>query len=212
MDRHGSVEAQRKTKTMTYKVSDNLAEFHKLAEGFETSTYRDSGGVLTIGIGHANQDTAPFAEGDTWSERQCLDVWRADVAVAEKHANNNISVDNCPQELFDAYVDLIFNTGVVPKTLARKVNVGDFEGATEELPKWVYVNGEVVGGLVKRRMAMYAYVKGGDWEEILKYPLKTRSESSMAGFNELLARWGYEFVAKPNTSKKFALEPRSGAW
>ena len=60
-------------------------------------------------------------------------------------------------------------------------------------------------------MAMYAYVKGGDWEEILKYPLKTRSESSMAGFNELLAKWGYEFVAKPNTSKKFALEPRSGA-
>lgn len=190
---------------MTYKVSEDLAEFHKLAEGFSNSTYRDSGGVLTIGIGHANQDTATFQEGDTWSDRQCLDVWKADIDVAQRHANSNITRDDVPQGLFDAYVDLIFNTGIVPKTISVLIKRGDFETATEQLSNWIYVNGVAVGGLIKRRMAMIAYVKGLDWRTILKYPLKSKNDDSIAGFNELIKPLNFKMVPKPETKVKFAL-------
>lgn len=188
-----------------YTVSDDLAEFHKLAEGFKNTTYRDNGGVLTIGIGHANQDTAAFQEGDTWSDRQCLDVWRADVDVAERHADSNLCRDDVPQRLFDAYVDLIFNTGIIPSTITKFMNEGNYEAATRQLARWVYVNGVVVAGLVKRRMAMIAYVRGLDWKMILNFPLKSAKQESIDEFNKVIAKLGFKLVSKPETKSKFAV-------
>lgn len=190
---------------MTYSVSKELAEFHKLAEGFSNGTYRDSGGVLTIGIGHANQDTAAFQEGDTWSDRQCLDVWEADIDVAQRRANASIEREDVPQRLFDAYVDLVFNTGIIPKTITRYINRGEFDAATKQLSSWIYVDGVVVAGLVKRRMAMIAYVTGKNWREVLNYPLKSSNETSLNGFNELIANLGFKLEPKPQTTSKFSL-------
>lgn len=189
-----------------YVVSDELAEFHKCAEGFSNSTYRDSGNVLTIGIGHANQETAAFEEGDTWSDHKCLDVWKADIDVAVRKANEYIGVDDVPDGLFDAYVDLIFNVGFKPNTMTRYIDKGDFDNAARQLTRWIFVNGQVELGLVKRRMAMYAHTQGDDWREIMNYPLSSKNSDSIKGFNELIAKYGFELNSCPNTKARYELK------
>ncbi|HTD03821.1 lysozyme [Undibacterium sp.] len=38
-------------------------------------------------------------------------------------------------------------------TMVRKLNAGDYAGACNELPRWVYAGGKILPGLVKRRAA-----------------------------------------------------------
>lgn len=55
-----------------------------------------------------------------------------------------------------ALADFVFNVGgaaACNSTLMKKLNAGDYAGAAEEFPKWVYSNGKVLPGLVKRRTA-----------------------------------------------------------
>lgn len=189
-----------------YVVSDELAEFHKCAEGFSNSTYRDGGGVLTIGIGHANQDTAAFEEGDTWSDHKCLDVWKADIDVAVRKANDYIGVDDVPDGIFDAYVDLIFNTGSNVPTMTKYLNLGEFDNAARQLCRWIFDNGRVELGLVKRRMAMYAHAKGDDWRDIMNCPLSSKSIDSINEFNKLIAKYGYKLNPCPNTKARYELK------
>jgi lysozyme len=76
-------------------------------------------------------------------------------------------IRHCPQLLalamttghwgaFNAIVDFAYNLGVgrlQTSTLRRKINVGDWDGAKEELMKWTRGGGKVLPGLVKRRQA-----------------------------------------------------------
>ena len=69
------------------KVSSFLFEFHKLCEGVHSEAYLDPVGILTIGVGHANQDTATFNKHSKWSDEKIREVWELDVAEAERLAN-----------------------------------------------------------------------------------------------------------------------------
>ena len=58
------------------------------------------------------------------------------------------------QNQFDALVSFTFNLGsgrLQSSTLRSKLNRGDYEGASDELPKWRKAGGKVLLGLVKRR-------------------------------------------------------------
>ena len=57
---------------------------------------------------------------------------------------------------FCAIVDFAYNLGVgrlQTSTLRRKINAHDWEGAKEQLMRWVRGGGKVLPGLVKRRYA-----------------------------------------------------------
>ena len=64
----------------------------------------------------------------------------------------------CPLPLtegqYDALVSFSFNTGSLSvSTLRKKVLRGDFEGAADEFPRWVFAAGRRLAGLVRRREA-----------------------------------------------------------
>lgn len=169
-------------------ASDVLFDFHAHFEGVEHQAYDDGTGVLTIGIGHTGND---FDADTVWDDDQIRDAWEKDILTAERLANKWLDGQDVPQELFDALVDLAFNTGTKPKTLIAYVNNGDFEMAIHELPRWVYAGGKVMLGLVKRRLAMYVYCLGGDWQEIANCPLSSRNYQR---FNEVISHYGFELV------------------
>ena len=61
-----------------------------------------------------------------------------------------------------AIADFCFNLGMTrykASTLKRKVNAGDWEGAQEELQKWVWGGGKKLPGLVLRRQAEARLIK-----------------------------------------------------
>lgn len=60
---------------------------------------------------------------------------------------------------FNAIVDFAYNLGVgrlQTSTLRRKINALDWDGAQQELMRWVRGGGRVLPGLVKRRQAEVA--------------------------------------------------------
>ena len=64
----------------------------------------------------------------------------------------------CPVPLtqgqYDALVSFSFNTGSLSvSTLRKKLLRGDYEGAANEFPRWVFAGGRRRAGLVRRREA-----------------------------------------------------------
>ncbi|GHE05467.1 hypothetical protein GCM10008024_36400 [Allgaiera indica] len=99
-------------------------------EGLVLAPYRDSGGVLTWGIGHTaaaggidpvKVDLAmPSDEGRAL--RRILAQFRADLAICETRVNRAVTVA-LEQHAFDALVDFDFNTGGIYRAmLTRAIN------------------------------------------------------------------------------------------
>lgn len=185
----------------TMKVSSKLFELHKLLEGYEHIAYKDSGGVLTIGVGHAAQDVEAFDETSVWSDEKIFEVWQKDIQVAEKKVNEYIKGLTISQEWFDALVDLVFNTGRKPQTMIGYLKKGDLDSARDEFLRWVYVKGVVHLGLVKRRFANYFMTLGRDPYQIIKIPL---SKHYLGKFNDAIKEFGLK-IEPINSRMKYTL-------
>jgi lysozyme len=109
------------------------------------------GDVPTIGFG----TTSGVKRGDTITPPRALVRLLAD---ADQYAS---AVKRCApvpmyQHEFDGTVSFVYNVGPTAfcnSTMAKKFRSGDYTGACNELPKWVYVKGRRVQGLVNRREA-----------------------------------------------------------
>lgn len=182
-------------------ASDFLFDFHTIFEGVEHEAYRDSVGVLTIGIGHTGPDVDLYSQ---WEDDQIRDAWERDILDAESLVNSWIRGTDVSQRLYDALVDLAFNTGKRPKTMLNYIKAGDDYAASRELLRWVYAGKKVLLGLVKRRMAMYVYCQGGDWEEIARCPLNA---THLERFNQMIDKYGFEVL--PDNDTNFAVYTES---
>lgn len=68
-----------------------------------------------------------------------------------------------------ALVDFVYNAGagsLIGSTLLRKLNALDYAGAAAEFPKWNQANGQVMGGLVRRRAAERDLFTTGTWSGV----------------------------------------------
>jgi len=124
-------------------------------EGCRLVAYPDpgSGGdPWTIGYGH----TGPkVVEGLEITQEQAEQYLAQDIKQAEANVNAVVHVE-LTQEEFDALVDFAFNCGcrnLDSSTLMKKLNAGDFEGASQEFIKWDMAAGHHMAGLLKRREA-----------------------------------------------------------
>jgi lysozyme len=119
-------------------------------EGVRYVGYLDTGGVPTNGVGHTGPEVYV---GQVVDEAQ-VDAWLTeDLKEAEDAVNRLVKVA-LTQGQFDALASFVFNLGetqFAKSTLLRKLNAGDFEGARNEFKRWVYDNGKIQPGLVKRR-------------------------------------------------------------
>lgn len=154
---------------MKIRTSDAGLQLIREAEALRLKAYRDTGGVPTIGYGH----TRGVKMGQTCT-RDVAEQWlREDVAEAEDTINTFVPavvVGVLPQPAWDALSSFVFNLGsqafrnrrTHSKTgLARALEARDWHDVAVQMRRWVYDNGEIQGGLVKRRAAESALWASG---------------------------------------------------
>jgi lysozyme len=132
-------------------ISDNGLKLIKYFEGTRLVAYQDVKGIWTIGTGH----TADVRPNMVITDDQAMAYLRQDVQWAEQVVNREVTVD-LNQNQFDALVCFVFNVGsgnFCKSTLLRKLNSGDYDGASEQFLAWDKAGGVVVSGLLRRRTA-----------------------------------------------------------
>jgi len=138
------------------KASENCIALIESSEGFSANPYKCPAGIWTIGLGSTRyEDGTPVKYGD-----KPITIGRARKIVAatlaseyEPAVRRYVTVP-INQGQFDALVDFAYNAGAQnlrTSTLLRKLNAGDYEGASREFGRWVNGGGVVLQGLVTRR-------------------------------------------------------------
>ncbi|MGC9309319.1 MAG: lysozyme [Candidatus Nanoarchaeia archaeon] len=135
--------------TDRYTISNTGLEMIKGFEGFREEAYRCPAGVWTIGYG----TTGDVSQGDTITKSEAEARLRKDLESRERVVREYVDV-NLSQQQYDALVSFVYNVGEEAfrnSTLLRKLNKGDYEGASQEFGRWVYANGQKLEGLERRR-------------------------------------------------------------
>ena len=133
-------------------------------EAIVLSTYTDTAGVLTIGIGHtaAAGGLAPRI-GMKITEQGAVDLFRQDVASFEDRVVKAIKVPLSQHE-FDALVSFDYNTGQIGGgTVDDKINRGDKQAAIATLKQYVKSGGHALDGLRDRRAREAAMFTDGEY-------------------------------------------------
>ena len=120
-------------------------------EGCQLQPYQCSAGVWTSGIGH----TAGVKPAQEVTEHQAAENLLGDIQQTEGAVKKCMPVI-MPQPVFDAVVSFSFNVGTgaaCTSTLAFFINQQRWQQACDQLPRWVFVNGERNRGLERRRNA-----------------------------------------------------------
>ena len=131
------------------KASELLIQKMKEFEGVRLTSYRDSVGVWTIGIGH----TKGVRPNQTITMAQCETLLKGDLLPCEQFVNSIKEIDT--QGKFDALVDFAFNLGIealrkstLLKLILAKAEESDIKN---QFLRWNKAGGRVLSGLVKRR-------------------------------------------------------------
>ena len=145
------------------KISNLGLELIKEFEGFSANAYLCPAKIPTIGYGNTFwEDCRKVKLGEQISKTDALEL-------LEKVVNKDFADKIFPlikvkvsQNQFDAMVSLAYNIGVgnfSKSTLLKKVNSGDFDGASNEFLKWNKSSGKELLGLTKRRKREYEMFK-----------------------------------------------------
>lgn len=130
------------------------------------------GDPWTIGWGHTGPEVVP---GLVWTQEMADAAFRNDLSRFERDVDSLLDVP-VSQGQFDALVSFAYNVGsdidaddvaegLGDSTLLKKLNRGDYEGASLEFPKWCRAGGREMLGLKRRRWAEQALFLGEDWRE-----------------------------------------------
>ena len=139
------------------KISNNGIELIKHFEGLSLKPYLDVVKIPTIGYGNTF-----YKDGKkvTLNDKPIDETEATELLsyVAQKDFGDKIlQLVKVPlnQNQFDALVSICYNIGMgnfTKSTLLKKINQGDFRGASLEFEKWNKAGGIVLAGLVKRRL------------------------------------------------------------
>lgn len=118
-------------------------------ESIKYKPSRDVGGVLDVCYGHTGSD---IIADKVYNDDECLDLLVKDVKKHENTVRKSLKGD-VPDLTLASFISFTFNTGRFSNTtLGRKAISGDLRGACEQMSRWVYVNGNVVNGIMNRRV------------------------------------------------------------
>lgn len=120
------------------QVSNKGIELVKRYEVFISKTYVCPAGYKTIGFGHRTDEMT------TITEPEAENLLRRDLNKFASKISYSLEQDKIKvnQNQFDALCSFAFNLGysaLVFSTLWKKLKQGDYEGASNEFPKWVYI-------------------------------------------------------------------------
>jgi|TARA_R110001592_G_scaffold245155_1_gene506505 lysozyme len=136
-------------------MTDEGLDLIKLYEGYSPSAYLCPASHWTIGYGAiwGLDNNRVTEEHPDINEEQADQLLRRDVKISEVAVLRLIKV---PLEdgQFNSLCSFVFNLGsgsLQSSTLRRKINRGDYIGAADEFPRWVFAGGRKLKGLIKRR-------------------------------------------------------------
>ena len=143
---------------MSKEISEKWIDLIIKFEGFSAKPYLCPAGVPTIGYGSTyytdgrkvTLDDKPIAK-----ERARYILCKQVNDHYGKAVNRYVQVE-ITQNQFDALCSFAYNVGVgnlKSSTLLKKLNNGDYEGASNEFLKWTRSKGKVLNGLARRREA-----------------------------------------------------------
>ena len=135
------------------KTSDVGKSLIKSNEGFRAEAYICPAGVPTIGYGTTRINGNPVTLGTKITTDEADQFLEEDLKVFEDAINGNVLV-KLTQNQFDALVSFVYNVGIgnfKNSTLLKKLNSGDYLGASDEFLKWNKGGGKVLSGLTNRR-------------------------------------------------------------
>ena len=125
-------------------------------EGCKLTAYQDSVGVWTIGYGWTQPvDGKLIRAGMTIKQETAERLLKTGLVSYESDVSRLVKV-GLTQGQFDALVSFTYNLGarsLSTSTLLRKLNAGDYAGASDEFLRWNKAGGKVLNGLTRRREA-----------------------------------------------------------
>jgi len=129
------------------KLSEHGLTIIKNFEGLRLSAYKDTAGVWTIGYGSTRyQDGTIVKQGDRLANQVQAEILIKNTLTA--YENAVLRKINVPltQNQFDALVSFTYNTGTASgKTLFKKLNAKDYQGAADQLLLWNKITDAVTG-------------------------------------------------------------------
>lgn len=164
------------------KASPNCYIVIEHTESCKLKAYPDpktGGAPWTCGWGSTGLDVRP---GTVWSQDYANSRLIIDVERREAIANNALTVP-MDQGQFDCFVDMIYNIGAgakgvrdgiitlksgTPSTFMRKLRTLDYDGAHDQIIKWVSPGSNVERGLRRRRTMDQALWRGLDGAEAIR--------------------------------------------
>ena len=150
-------------------------------EGVRLDPYQCPAGLWTVGVGHliGNGKSLPEVCNKKFTMKEVDNILADDLIRFENGINRLTSV-SLTQGQFDALVSFSFNVGLgnyQASTLRAKLNRGDYEGASNEFPKWRRGGGRVLPGLVKRRADERNLFLIEDEPEVIEEEVKPEKKS-----------------------------------
>jgi lysozyme len=140
-------------------LSENGLKLIESFEGCRLDAYLDQVGIPTIGYGRIYG----VRMGDKCTQEQAEEWLSEDVKNSEDVVNDLVEVP-LTQNQFDALVDFVYNLGsgnFEKSTLLRRLNKGDYQGASQQFEVWNRAGGFVRDGLTRRRLAEKKLFLGG---------------------------------------------------
>lgn len=153
-------------------ITSRLRDFLFECEGCELQCYADSGGALTIGVGHL-LTKAERTSGKIQIGQKSV---RYGKGITRLHAEQLLAQDLVAQQVWSWYVSVplteaqrealasfVFNCGLSAfqnSTLLKLLNQGKYDQVPTQLRRWIYDGGKVVNGLVNRRNKEIALWEG----------------------------------------------------
>ena len=137
------------------RMTDEGLDLIKLYEGYSSSPYLCPAQHWTIGYGAiwGMDDKRVTEDHPDINKDQADYLLRRDVKKSEMAVLRHIRV---PLEdgQFNALCSFVFNLGsgaLQSSTLRRKINKGNYIGASNEFKRWIWAGGRKLKGLIRRR-------------------------------------------------------------
>lgn len=149
----------------SFRLSPQGLQLIASIEEFRARIYPDPAGYDTIGFGHklTAGEQAKYANGIAWDRG--MDLLWTDIGSAQRIIGSAVTA-TLNQYEDDALVSFTFNVGegnLRGSTLLTKVNQRDYDGASDEFPRWIYAGGRILPGLVTRRTKEQILFRGEVW-------------------------------------------------
>jgi len=119
-------------------IAKSTLDFIISVEGFEQKAYKDSKGLLTIGVGHLIKNDEPHLVNAILTKDQVYDLLQKDLNWCDDAINRSVKVP-LTQNQYDALYSLCFNIGAPnfeKSTVVKRLNTKDFKGAADAILMW----------------------------------------------------------------------------